>query len=82
MNEMEREVNKGILVWAINWARWVDPYTQEPLDVRTAVTFEAHSKAHPEEFTLIVMLGKNYDAVKDLFADKYDISDFIDGRTL
>jgi hypothetical protein len=82
-NAMRDKVNKETLVWAINKAGWLDPFTQEPLDVRTAVTFEAKSKDRPEESPkLITMLGKNYDEVAHLFAEKYDITDFIDGRNL
>lgn len=76
MPSMQDTVNKQVLVWAINKVGFVDSFTQEPLDVRNAVTFEANGK-------LYVMTGENYDKVKDLLAAKgWELEDLIDGRTL
>lgn len=76
MTDMEATVNKQVLVWAINQVGFVDSFTQEPLDVRTAVTFEGNGK-------LYVVTGENWDKIKDLLVSKgWQLADIIDGRTL
>lgn len=73
---MKSQVDKQVLVWAINKVGYVDSFTQEPLDVRTAVTFEGNGK-------LYVVTGENWDKVKDLLISKgWQLADIIDGRTL
>lgn len=73
---MKSQVDKQVLVWAINKVGYVDSFTQEPLDVRTAVTFEGNGK-------LYVVTGENWDKVKDLLVQKgWQLADIIDGRTL
>lgn len=76
MPDMKATVDKQVLVWAINQVGFVDSFTQEPLDVRNAVTFEANGK-------LYVMTGENWDKVKDVIEAKgWELTDFIDGRAL
>lgn len=76
MPDMKDTVNKQVLVWAINKVGYVDSFTQEPLDVRNAVTFEGNGK-------LYVVTGENWDKVKDLLVSKgWELKDIIDGRAL
>jgi hypothetical protein len=80
--DIQSTVNKQVLVWAINKQGFVDPFTQEPLDVRNAVTFEIRPKGTEESFKLYVVTGENYDKILPLLEAKYDMQDIIDGRTL
>jgi len=73
---VKEQVDKQVLVWAINQVGFVDSFTQEPLDVRNAVTFEGNGK-------LYVVTGENWDKIHDLLVTKgWKLEDIIDGRTL
>lgn len=76
------QINKGVLVWAINKVGWFDTFTDEALDARNAVTFEMRRKGTEESFTLCVVTGGNYDKILPILEAKYDVKDVIDGRTL
>ena len=73
---MKSQVDKQVLVWAINKVGYVDSFTHEPLDVRNAVTFEGNGK-------LYVVTGENWDKIHELLVSKgWNLEDIIDGRTL
>lgn len=79
---MQNQVNKGVLVWAINQVGFVDSFTGDPLDVRDAVTFEARKKGTTGGDKLYVVTGETYDKIREVLEAKFDLEDIIDGRTL
>jgi hypothetical protein len=79
---MRDQVDRNILVWAINQVGWVDSFTGDPLDVRNAVTFEARPKGTDGPGTLYVVTGETYDKIREVLDAKLDLEDFIDGREL
>lgn len=81
-NPMIRTINKGVLVWAINQVGFVDSFTGEALDARSAVTFEAAPKGAPNRKKLYVMTGANWDKAKEALEAKFILEDIIDGREL
>jgi hypothetical protein len=81
-NPMTRTINKNVLAWSINRVGFVDSFTGEALDVRSAVMFEGAPKATPDRKKLYVMTGANWDKAKEALEERFILRGIIDGREL